>query len=127
MTGQQALHLVSALATEAQLIPGQEACAEKSSELTAIPVRLEALLLKGRYRHHRCHGHPQHRSKDADYVLAVKDNQPKPAESIKTFFEIGQTEKLQPIGRRPANGNGAGPKSPGHRLNGHDFDRRPSA
>lgn len=29
------------------MILGQEACAEKSNELTAIPVLLEALLLKG--------------------------------------------------------------------------------
>ena len=34
-------------ATKAQLILGQEARAEKSNELTAIPVLLEALLLKG--------------------------------------------------------------------------------
>ncbi|MDP2882637.1 MAG: ISAs1 family transposase, partial [Azonexus sp.] len=32
------------------------------------------------------------RDKEADYVLAVKDNQPKLAESITTFFEIGQAE-----------------------------------
>lgn len=47
MTGQQAWHLVSAFATEAQLILGQETCAAISNELTAIPVLLEALLLKG--------------------------------------------------------------------------------
>jgi hypothetical protein len=32
------------------------------------------------------------RDQEADYVLAVKDNQPKLAESITTFFEIGQVE-----------------------------------
>jgi predicted transposase YbfD/YdcC len=32
------------------------------------------------------------RDREADYVLAVKDNQPKLAESITTFFDIGQTE-----------------------------------
>lgn len=36
MTGQQALHLVSAFATQANLILGQEACAEKSNS-TACP------------------------------------------------------------------------------------------
>jgi hypothetical protein len=41
------LHLVNAFATEARLILGQEACAEKSNELTAIPVLLESLMLKG--------------------------------------------------------------------------------
>ncbi|WP_153112190.1 ISAs1 family transposase, partial [Propionivibrio limicola] len=45
--GQSALHLVSAFAAQAGLVLGQEACAEKSNELTAIPVLLEALMLKG--------------------------------------------------------------------------------
>lgn len=97
-TGQQALHLVSAFATEAQLILGQEACAEKSNELTAIPVLLEALLLKGAIvtiDAMGTHGNIAQaiRDQEADYVLAVKDNQPKLAESITTFFEIGQAEK----------------------------------
>lgn len=97
MAGQQALHLVSAFATEAQLILGQEACAEKSNELTAIPVLLEALLLKGAIVTIDAMGTHSNiaraiRNKEADYVLAVKDNQPKLAESITTFFEIGQAE-----------------------------------
>ena len=33
------------------------------------------------------------RDKEADYVLAVKDNQLKLAESITTFFEVGQTKE----------------------------------
>ncbi|MFY9329494.1 MAG: ISAs1 family transposase [Georgfuchsia sp.] len=95
MTGQQALHLVSAFATEAQLVLGQEACAEKSNELTAIPVLLEALLLKGTIvtiDAMGTHGNIAQaiRDKEADYVLAVKDNQPKLAESITSFFDIGQ-------------------------------------
>lgn len=98
MTGQQALHLVSAFATEAQLILGQEACAEKSNELTAIPILLEALLLKGAIVTIDAMGTHSNiaqaiRDKEADYVLAVKDNQPKLAESITAFFEIGQTEQ----------------------------------
>jgi predicted transposase YbfD/YdcC len=98
MTGQQALHLVSAFATEAQLILGQEACAEKSNELTAIPVLLEALLLKGAIVTIDAMGTHSNiaqaiRDRGADYVLAVKDNQPKLAESITTFFEIGQSEE----------------------------------
>ena len=95
MTGQQALPLVSAFATEAQLILGQEACAEKSNELTAIPVLLDALLLKGAIvtiDAMDTHGNIAQaiRDKDADYVLAVKDNPPRLAESMTTFFEIGQ-------------------------------------
>lgn len=97
MTGQQALHLVSAFAAQAGLVLGQEACAEKSNELTAIPALLEALLLKGAIvtiDAMGTHGNIAQsiRDKEADYVLAVKDNQPKLAESITTFFDIGQTE-----------------------------------
>lgn len=95
--GLPALHLVSAFATEARLILGQEACAEKSNELTAIPVLLEALMLKGVIVTIDAMGTHSNiaqaiRDKEADYVLAVKDNQPKLAESITTFFEIGQAE-----------------------------------
>ena len=95
--GKQALHLVSTFATQARLILGQEACAEKSNELTAIPVLLEALMLKGVIVTIDAMGTHSHiaqliRDKEADYVLAVKDNQPKLAESITAFFEIGQTE-----------------------------------
>lgn len=97
MTGQQALHLVSAFAAGAGLVLGQEACAEKSNELTAIPVLLEALMLKGvivTIDAMGTHGNIAQaiRDKEADYVLAVKDNQPKLAESITTFFDIGQAE-----------------------------------
>jgi predicted transposase YbfD/YdcC len=97
MTGKQALHLVSAFATGARLVLGQEACAEKSNELTAIPVLLEALLLKGVIVTIDAMGTHSNiaqaiRDKEADYVLAVKDNQPKLAESINTFFQIGQAE-----------------------------------
>ena len=94
-SGKQALHLVSAFATGARLVLGQEACAEKSNELTAIPVLLDALLLKGvivTIDAMGTHANIAHaiRDKEADYVLAVKDNQPRLAESITTFFEIGQ-------------------------------------
>ena len=96
--GKQALHLVGAFATEARLVLGQEACAEKSNELTAIPVLLEALMLKGVIVTIDAMGTHSTiaqaiRDKEADYVLAVKDNQPLLAESIAAFFEIGQAEK----------------------------------
>lgn len=97
LAGQQALHLVSAFATQASLILGQEACAEKSNELTAIPLLLETLMLKGVIVTIDAMGtHPNIaqsiRDREANYLLAVKDNQPKLAESITTFFEIGQKE-----------------------------------
>jgi predicted transposase YbfD/YdcC len=85
------------LATQASLVLGQEACAEKSNERTAIPILLETLRLKGVIVTIDAMGtHPNIaqsiRDKEADYILAVKDNQPLLADSIKTFFEIGQQE-----------------------------------
>jgi len=41
------LHLVSAWATRQRLVLGQQACAEKSNEITAIPQLLERLELTG--------------------------------------------------------------------------------
>jgi predicted transposase YbfD/YdcC len=86
-----ALHLVSAFAAGAGLVLGQRATAEKSNEKTAIPELLSTLALEG------CtvtidamgtqHGIAQAiRNRGADYVLAVKDNQPKLAESMQDFW-----------------------------------------
>jgi predicted transposase YbfD/YdcC len=76
---------------------GQEAGAEKSNERTAIPVLLESLLLKGVIVTIDAMGTPRNiaptiRAQEADDVLAVKDHHPQLAESIATFFDIGQTE-----------------------------------
>jgi hypothetical protein len=46
-TGQKALHLVSAFATNSRLVLGQEAVDEKSNEITAIPALLERIDLEG--------------------------------------------------------------------------------
>src|SRR6202162_5368377 len=46
-TGQKALHLVSAFATNSRLVLGQEAVFEKSNEITAIPALIERLDLEG--------------------------------------------------------------------------------
>lgn len=100
MTCKQALHLVSAFATGARLVLGQEACAEKSNELTAIPVLLESLMLKGVIVTIDAMGTHSNiaqaiRDKEADYVLAVKDSQPNLAESIRSFFETSHAEGWQ--------------------------------
>jgi hypothetical protein len=46
-TGDKALHLVSAFATNSWLVLGQEAVFEKSNEITAIPAPIERLDLVG--------------------------------------------------------------------------------
>ena len=46
--GERAIHMVSAFATQAGLVLGQEKVHGKSNEITAIPILLESLYLKGR-------------------------------------------------------------------------------
>ena len=86
-----ALHLVSAFAAGAGLVLGQRATAEKSNEKTAIPELLSTLALSGCIVTIDAMGTQANiaqtiRNRGADYVLAVKDNQPKLAESIQEFF-----------------------------------------
>lgn len=85
------LHLVSAFAAGAGLALGQRATAEKSNEITAIPELLSTLALKGCTVTIDAIGTQtaiaqQIRERQADYVLAVKDNQPRLAESIHDFW-----------------------------------------
>lgn len=86
-----ALHLVSAFAAGAGLVLGQRATAEKSNEKTAIPELLSVLALTGCIVTIDAMGTQANiaqavRERGADYVLAVKDNQPKLAESIHDFM-----------------------------------------
>jgi len=86
-----ALHLVSAFAAGAGLVLGQQATAEKSNEKTAIPELLSALALNGCIVTIDAMGTQANIAqavcdRGADYVLAVKDNQPKLAESIQDFM-----------------------------------------
>lgn len=85
------VHLVSAWATEAGLLLGQEAVADKSSEATAIPALLDALHLKGVLVTIDAAGCSpaicqQIRDKKGDYLLAVKDNQPTLHEAVKQVY-----------------------------------------
>lgn len=85
------LHLVSAFAAGAGLVLGQIATAEKSNEKTAIPLRLQTLALEGCIVTIDAMGTQANiaqaiRDRGADYVLAVKDNQPTLAESMRSFF-----------------------------------------
>jgi predicted transposase YbfD/YdcC len=79
--GQAALHLVSAWATEQPLILGQVAVDDHSNEIAAIPTLLDALTLAGCVVTLDAMGcqtaiAAQIVAQGADYVLAVKDNQP---------------------------------------------------
>jgi hypothetical protein len=90
------LHLVSAFATTAGLVLGQEAVEGKTHELTAIPVLLERLAqndgLKGAIvtiDAIACNGRIAQAVKDAgaDYLLAVKANQPTLLADIASVFK----------------------------------------
>lgn len=82
-----AIHMVSAWATESRLVLGQIKTAEKSNEITAIPELLQSLALKGCLITIDAMGCQKDIAKtivdkEADYLLAVKDNQPKLKQAI---------------------------------------------
>jgi predicted transposase YbfD/YdcC len=79
--GQAALHLVSAWATASGLVLGQEATDAKSNEITAIPQLLRLLALEGSVVTIDAMGcqraiAAQVHEQGAEYVLALKANQP---------------------------------------------------
>ena len=85
------LHLVSAFAAGAGLVLGQRATALKSNEKTAIPELLATLALEGCIVTIDAMGTQANiaqaiRERGADYILAVKDNQPRLADSMRDFF-----------------------------------------
>jgi predicted transposase YbfD/YdcC len=90
-----ALHLVSAFATTRRLVLGQEAVADKSSETAAIPALLERLAAAGSLKGAlvsidaiACNATIARAitAAGADYLLAVKANQPTLRGEIERFF-----------------------------------------
>ena len=86
------LHLVSAWAAENRLILGQQAVAEGSNEITAIPELLKVLELKGALVTIDAAGCQkeiarQVRDQGGDYLLAVKGNQPTLHEAVFAVFD----------------------------------------
>ena len=79
--GRPAIHMVSAWATENQLSLGQVVVDEKSNEITAIPALLDLLEISGALVTIAAMGCQREiaakvRDRGADYLLAVKQNQP---------------------------------------------------
>ncbi|MGH9439553.1 MAG: ISAs1 family transposase [Terriglobia bacterium] len=99
--GTGAIHLVSAWATDVRLTLGQVAVDEKSNEITAIPKLLEMLEIAGALATIDAMGCQKEiaatiRGQQADYVLAVKENQPHLYEDIERLFaEALQRETLE--------------------------------
>ena len=89
--GKEALHLVSAWATEAGLVLGQVATDAKSNEITAIPALLKLLALDGATVTLDAMGCQtaiagQLVERGAAYVLALKDNHPALRERVRLAF-----------------------------------------
>jgi predicted transposase YbfD/YdcC len=101
--GQAPLHLVSAFATTRRLVLGQEAVEGKTNELTAIPALLGRLAEKGGLRGaivsiDAIATNPAVagaiRAAGADYLLAVKANQPTLRAEIESFFSSTDPKSL---------------------------------
>jgi predicted transposase YbfD/YdcC len=96
-SGKSALHVVSAWASGLRLSLGQVAVDGKSNEITAVPKLLELLELTGAVvtldaMHCQKETLKAIRAKSADYVVAVKDNQPKLFALLSDLF-IGYGER----------------------------------
>ena len=92
------LHIISAFATEARIVLGQEKVSEKSNEITAIPKMLDWLDVKGHIVTIDAMGCQyeianQIIKKEGDYIFALKGNQSSLAEDVRLYFEDTAFEK----------------------------------
>ncbi len=101
--GRAALHLVSAFATRERLVIGQEAVTEGSCEQETIPLLLEKLAASGSLAGAvvaidaiACNAKVAKAviDADADYLLAVKANQPSLMVEIERFFDDAPAQSL---------------------------------
>ena len=93
-TGEDVRMIVSAWATESGLLLGQRKTRDKSNEITVVPELLRALELAGCIitadaLHCQRSIAKEIIEADADYVLALKGNQPAAHGEIKTFLDDG--------------------------------------
>ncbi len=88
----KAIHMVSAWAAKNSLVLGQIKTDDKSNEITAIPELLKSLEIKGCLVTIDAMGCQKKIAEviieqEADYLLAVKDNQPTVHQAIQNYFE----------------------------------------
>ncbi len=91
-TGQAAIHMVSAWASANRLVLGQLKVEEKSNEITAIPKLLQMLDVEGATVTIDAMGCQKEIAKvitdrEADYVLALKENHPTLSGDVTRFFD----------------------------------------
>src|SRR5258708_5508935 len=100
------LHLVSAFATTSRLVLGQEAVADKTNEITAIPLLLDRLATQDGLKDalisiDAVATNPAVataiRDAGADYLLAVKANQPTLRSEIEAFFAEASPASLDSV------------------------------
>lgn len=89
--GKEAIHLVSAWASQNQLVLGQVKVDDKSNEITAIPALLRLLAIKGCIITLDAMGTQtdiaaQVIAQEADYALALKDNHKKLHQEVTSLF-----------------------------------------
>jgi predicted transposase YbfD/YdcC len=112
--GKSALHMISAWAVENGVSLGQRAVDGKSNEITAVPELLKLLELQGAivtYDAMVCQKEIAQAIRDqgADYVLAVKDNQPRLYEDVMaTFVDAFERERGETYQQRVTNDKGHG-------------------
>ena len=104
-TGQNPLHLVSAWACEARLTLGQIATEEKSNEITAIPLLLELLDLKGTTVTIDAMGCQKEIAAkiiegEGNYLLALKDNHRHLCQAVEEQFSIAIQAGIRPRSMR---------------------------
>lgn len=89
--GKDMLHVVSAFATEARVVLGQEKVAKKSNEITAIPKLLELLDIKGHIITIDAMGCQYEIAnkitlKEGDYIFSLKGNQGSLSDDVRLYF-----------------------------------------
>ncbi len=94
-----ATHIVSAWSKSNQMIIGQVKVDAKSNEITAIPLLLDSLLIEGSIVTLDAMGCQKEiakkiRSKKAEYILTVKENQPDLLDDIRDSFKMLEPEKF---------------------------------
>lgn len=104
-SSKSAIHMVSAWATANHITLGQVVVDEKSNEITAIPKLLEMLEISGAMVTIDAMGCQTEIARDivdggADYVLAVKGNQPTLHDGLRFFFEDHQGDDFARVNVR---------------------------
>lgn len=99
--GKSAVHIVNAWCSSNKLVLGQVKTSEKSNEITAIPELLDMLFIKGCIVTTDAMGCQKDivkkivKDKEADYVLALKENHPLLYQEVEEYFDDSQKDSFK--------------------------------